>query len=75
MASLLSNLVNNPAEGIHKIKCDYRRNDKICETCRGNHKDCDCFLEYINFKDDLIEQKCLCFNKIIKKSLMETLKK
>ena len=30
MASLLSNLVNNLAEGIHKIKC----------------KECDCFLEY-----------------------------
>ena len=24
---------------------------------------CDCFLEYINFKDDLIEYKCLCCNK------------
>ena len=30
MGSLLSNLVNNLAERIHKIKC----------------KDCDCFLEY-----------------------------
>ena len=30
MASLVSNLVDNLSEGIHKLKC----------------KDCDCFLEY-----------------------------
>ena len=30
MASLVSNLVDNLSEGIHKMKC----------------KDCDCFLEY-----------------------------
>ena len=24
------------------------------------YKNCDCFLEYIKFKDDLIEHKCLC---------------
>ena len=28
MASLISNLVNNLAEGIHKIKCKYRHADK-----------------------------------------------
>ena len=33
---------------------------------------CDCFLEYTNFRDNLIEYKCLCCNKIIKKSLMKT---
>ena len=45
MASSLSNLVNNLAEGIHRIKlkdCDY-------------FLDCDCFLEYESFKDKLIE--------------------
>ena len=36
MASSLSNLVDNLAEGIHKIK----------------FKDCDCFLEYEGVKDD-----------------------
>ena len=36
MASSLSNLVDNLAEGIHKIK----------------FKDCDCFLEYEVVKDD-----------------------
>ena len=36
MPSSLSNLVNNLAEGIHKIK----------------YKDCDCFLEYESLKDN-----------------------
>ena len=47
MASSLSNLVDNLAEGIHRIKC----------------KDCDCFLEYEVVKDNLIKYKCLYFNK------------
>ena len=38
MASSLSNLVNNLAEGMHKVKCE----------------DCDCFLEYESVKDNLI---------------------
>ena len=28
MASSLSNLVNNPSEGIHKIKCKYEHDEK-----------------------------------------------
>ena len=36
---------------------------KESETCGIKHKECDCFLAYINFKDDLIECKCLCCNK------------
>ena len=55
MASSLSNLVNNLSEGIHKIKCKYEHNDEKCETCGIKCKYCDCFLEYTNFKDDLIE--------------------
>ena len=47
IVSSLSNFVNNLSEGIHEIKYKY----------------CDCFLEYINFKDDLIEYKCLPCNK------------
>ena len=47
MATLLSNLVDNLTEGIHKNKC----------------KDCDCFLEYGSVKDNLIKQKCLSCNK------------
>ena len=55
--SSLSNLVNNLSERILKIKFKFGNNDKICETCRINYKYCNCLLEYINFKDDLIEYK------------------
>ena len=64
MASPLSNLVNDFSEGIHKMKCKYGHDDKKCETCGITYKVCDCFLEYVNLKDDLIEYKCLCFSKI-----------
>ena len=36
---------------------------------------CDCFLEYANFKDDLIEHKCLCYNKKYQEKFGEKLKK
>ena len=39
MESSLSNLADNLAEEIHKIKC----------------KDCECFLEYETVKDNLIK--------------------
>ena len=55
MASLLSNFANNLSERIHRTKCKFRYNDKNVK--------CDCFLEYINFKDDLTEGKYLCCNK------------
>ena len=32
MASSLSNLVDNLSEGIDRIKCKYRHDDKKCET-------------------------------------------
>ena len=56
MASSLSNLFNNLSGGIHKIKCKYRHDEKKCKNY-GIYKYCDCFLEYINFKDDLVEYK------------------
>ena len=40
---------------------------KKYETCRIKYKFCDCFLEYRNFKDGLIEFKCLFYKKNIKK--------
>ena len=55
VASSLSNLVNNLSEGIHRIRCKFGHNDKICETCEIKYKFCDCFPEYTNFKDGLIE--------------------
>ena len=54
MKSSLSNLVNNLSKGILKIKCKYGHDDKKCKTCRIKHKCCNCFIEYKNFKDDLI---------------------
>ena len=36
---------------------------KKCEMCGIKQKDCECFLEYTNFKDNLMQYKCLCCNK------------
>ena len=55
----MSNLVNNPAEGIHKIK----------------YKNCDSFLEYESVKDNLIKYKYLSYNKNYSNKLDEKLKK
>ena len=55
MASSLSNLIDNPTEGIHKIKCEY----------------CDSFLEYESVKDNLIKYECLCCNKVYSNKLDE----
>ena len=52
--SSLSNLVNNLSEGIHKIKCKLGHGDKKREIYGIKYKYSDCFLEYANFKDDLI---------------------
>ena len=49
MASLLSNLVNNLSEEIHKIKCKYGHDDKKYEACGIKYKYCDWFREYKNF--------------------------
>ena len=74
MASSLSNLVNNPAEGTHKIKCKYRRDDKTFETFRIKYNYCDCFLEHTDFKDDLIEYTSLCCNKTYQQKFDKKLK-
>ena len=55
MARSLLNRINNLSEGIHNIKCKFQQNDKKCEICVIKCKHCDCYLEYTNFKDDLIE--------------------
>ena len=55
MASSLSNLIKNLAEGTHKTR--YKHGD---DTCRNKYKDCDCYLEHKNLKDDRIECKYLC---------------
>ena len=60
MVSSFSNLVYNRSKGVHR---KFRHGNKKCETCRIECKYCDCFLKYINFKDNLIEYKCLYCNK------------
>ena len=57
MASSLWNFVNNLAEGIHKIKC----------------KDCDCFFEYENVKENSVKYKCLSWNKDYSREIDEEL--
>ena len=41
MVSPLSNLVNNIAEGIHKINCKDGRDYKKSKNCRVKYRDCD----------------------------------
>ena len=55
MARPLSNVVKNLSEELHKIKGKFEKGNKKCKTCRIKHKCCNCFLEYKNFKDHLIE--------------------
>ena len=47
---------------------------KKCETCGINCKCCNCFLEYTDFKDNLIEYRCLCCNKNHRQKFDEKLK-
>ena len=63
MTSSLSHLVNNLSQGIHRIKCKFGHGNKKYEAYRFKYVYYDCFLEYANFKDDLIEYKCLNCNK------------
>ena len=44
MTGLLSNLVNNLSEGIHKTECKYGHDDKKCKTCIAKYKYCNRFL-------------------------------
>ena len=59
METLLSSLVDNLIEGIHKIKC----------------KDCDCFLKYESVKDNSIKYKSLSCNHNYSNKIDEELKK
>ena len=57
MASSLSSLADNLAEGIHTIKC----------------KDCNCFLGYESVKGNSIKYKCLSYNKYYSNKIDEEL--
>ena len=47
-------------QAILKIKCIYEHDNEKCETCGIKYN---CFLQYANFEEDLIEYRCLCCNK------------
>ena len=74
MASSLSNLGKNLSEGIHRSKCKYGHGDKKSETSGIKCKYHNCFLEYMNFKDDLIKYKCLFCDKNYQHKFDEKLK-
>ena len=74
MTSSVLNLANNLSEWIHRIKCKFGHSDKKCERCGIECKSCDCFLEYINFKYDLIEYKYFYCNKSYQQNFNEKLK-
>ena len=74
MASSLSNLVNKLSEVIYWIKCKFGHDHKKCETCGIRFKHYDCFLEYANSKDNLIEYKCSSCNRIYQHKFDEKLK-
>ena len=73
MASSLSNLVNNLAEKIHKIKCKYGDDNK-CEKCGIKYKDCKLKIR-LNIKLKLISFIYLCWDKTFQKVFYEDLKK
>ena len=50
MASLLSNIVNNLLETIHKIKFESGNDGKKCEACEITNEVWNCSLEYTNLK-------------------------
>ena len=75
ISSSLSGLVNNLAEGVHKIKCKNEHDNEKYEKCGIKYKDYDCFFEDANFKNDLMEYKYLCCNKNYQEKFDENFKK
>ena len=73
MASSLSNLVNNLAEKIHKIKCKYGDDNK-CEKCGIKYKDCKLKIR-LNIKLKLISFIYLCWDETFQKVFYVDLKK
>ena len=74
MTRSLSNLLNILSKETHIIKCKYGYGEKKSEICGIKYKYCNCFVESTNFKDDLIEYKCLCCNKNYKHKFDEKLR-
>ena len=47
---------------------------KKCKTCGIKYKYCECYLEYTNAIDGLIQHKCFCSDKNYRKKLDENSK-
>ena len=75
MARSFSNLFNNLAKDFIKINVNMDIIINKHETCEINYKDCECFLEYANFIDDIIVYNYLSFNKNYQKRFDEIKKK
>ena len=45
---------------------------KSVKSCEIKYKCCDCFFEYMNFKDDLIDTNACVVTKIISTSLTKS---
>ena len=69
MASLLTNLEDNLAQVIQKIKGKHSHGKKKCEECSIKYKDYECFLEYANVESVHV------VTRITKKMFDEDLKK
>ena len=46
-------------EEFAKINTNMEMRIKKSEKCRTKYKDCECYVKYTNFKDDLRVYKCL----------------
>ena len=75
MVNSLPNLVNNLGEKIRKVDFKYVRDDKKCETCGIKYKDCNWFLEYANFKNNLLNTNVCVVTIIIRKGFMKNWRK
>ena len=71
----LSNLFVNFAEESNKTKCRYEHYNKKYQTIVFKSKDCECFLQYSNVKDNLVVYICFCCNRKYQKKFEEELKK
>ena len=54
MASSFPNITNNLFKRVDRIKCKFGR-DMMIKNYKNDYNYCDCFVEYTNSKDDLIE--------------------
>ena len=74
LVSSLSNIADSLTEIIHEIWCKYGQENKS-EEYGVKYKDCECYLEYINVKYDLLIYKCSFCNRNYQKKFDEDFKK